>query len=106
MDTGPQTQASSSPTSLSATEHALALIWSEVLQSPALPDASDDFFELGGDSMAMVLVEARIKEEFSVELPAGAMLGASTLAGLSNLIETRQIGLTDAAAAPIASTET
>jgi acyl carrier protein len=75
---------------LSATEQALAQIWSEVLQSSSLPNADDDFFELGGDSMTMVLVESRIKEEFSVELPPGAMLGASTLRAVSSLVEARR----------------
>src|SRR3569833_3070894 len=84
-----ETEAAENTVTLSATEHALALIWSEVLQNDALPSAEDDFFELGGDSMAMVLVESRIKEEFSVELPTGAMLRASTLRMVSKLIESR-----------------
>jgi acyl carrier protein len=70
------------------TAHALALIWGEVLQSASVPNLNDDFFELGGDSMGMVQVEARITEEFGVELPPGIMLNTSTLGSLAKLIET------------------
>ena len=90
MTAGSETKALENTMTLSATENALAQIWSEVLQSPVQLSADDDFFELGGDSMTMVLVESRIKEEFSVELPTGAMLGASTLREVSSLIEARR----------------
>jgi len=72
---------------LSMTERAVAALWSETLQIAELPGATDNFFALGGDSMAMVLLEFRIKEEFSVELPAGAVLGAPTLRELSALVD-------------------
>jgi hypothetical protein len=49
--------------------------------------ATDDFFALGGDSIAMVLLEYRINEELSVDLPAGTVLGAPTLRELSVLID-------------------
>ena len=72
---------------LSATERGVAELWSEVLQTDRVPSASDNFFSLGGDSMGMVTVEYRIKEEFSVELPPGALLGAPTLRELSALVD-------------------
>jgi acyl carrier protein len=68
------------------TERAVAALWSEVLQTAELPDAADDFFALGGDSMAMIMLEFRIKEQFSVELPVGAVLAAPTLRELSALV--------------------
>jgi acyl carrier protein len=71
---------------LSVTERAVAALWSEVLQTAELPGTTDNFFALVGDSMAMVMLEFRIKEEFSVELPAGALLGAPTLRELSALV--------------------
>lgn len=71
----------------SVTERALAALWSEVLQTAEQPVATDNFFAVGGDSMAMVILEFRIKEEFSVELPAGTVLNAPTLRELSALID-------------------
>lgn len=81
----------SQPTSV--TERTVAALWSEVLQTADLPGATDDFFALGGDSMAMVMLEFRIKEEFSVELPAGAVLGAPTLRELSAVVDAACGGL-------------
>jgi len=72
---------------LGATELAIAALWKEVLALPESPCALDNFFALGGDSTAMVMVEMRIQEEFSVELPLGAMLNASSLRELARLIE-------------------
>jgi acyl carrier protein len=69
------------------TEHELASLWQQVLNTDSLPRPSDDFFSLGGDSVAMIMAELRIKEEFSVDLPEGAMLGVSSLRELSQLIE-------------------
>lgn len=72
---------------LNATERAVAELWNEVLQTDQQPSASDNFFSLGGDSMSMVILEFRINEEFSVKLPAGAVLGTPTLGELSALID-------------------
>lgn len=71
-------------------ERELAALWQQVLNTESLPRPSDDFFSLGGDSVAMIMAELRIKEEFSVEFPDGAMLGVSSLRELSRLIERRR----------------
>lgn len=68
-------------------EQELASLWQQVLNTDHLPGPSDDFFALGGDSVALIMAELRIKEEFSVDLPEGAMLGVSSLRELSQLIE-------------------
>ena len=70
----------------SITERDVAVLWSEVLQTTKQPISTDDFFALGGDSMMMVMLELRVKEEFSVELPVGAVLKAPTLHDFSNLV--------------------
>ena len=72
---------------LTGTERAIATLWKEALGTPELPGAADNFFALGGDSTAMVMVELQIKDEFSVELPPGAMLRAPSLRELSALVE-------------------
>jgi acyl carrier protein len=75
------------PEALTHTERALAALWVEVLQSQSSPSPRDDFFALGGDSMLMTMLEFRIAEEFSVELPPGIILRAPTLGQLSALID-------------------
>lgn len=82
-----QTTATESPEPLSNTELAIAALWSEVLQIPQLPEATDNFFAIGGNSMAMAILEYRIQEEFSIELPAGVVLGAPTLRELSFVVD-------------------
>lgn len=78
--------------SVDATVAIVAQVWQEVLQTPTLPCADDDFFALGGDSMTMVMAEFRIGEELSVSLPAGVLLGASTIRQLSCLIDAHRRG--------------
>jgi acyl carrier protein len=68
-------------------EHKVCAIWQEVLALPDLPAAADDFFALGGDSTAMLMVELRIHEELAVELPTGSLLTAPTVRELARLIE-------------------
>lgn len=72
---------------LTETERRIARLWKDALDIPELPSAADNFFFLGGDSTAMVLVELQIKDEFSVELPAGAMLNAQSLRELSASVD-------------------
>lgn len=74
--------------SITETERIIAELWKEVLDTPELPSAGDNFFALGGDSTAMVMVEFRIKEELAVDLPTGAILRAPSLRELSALVET------------------
>ena len=71
-------------------EREIALIWQQVLGIEALPGPSDDFFSLGGDSVAMIMAELRINQELSVNLPEGVMLGVSSLREFSQLIEERR----------------
>lgn len=76
----------------SVTERAVAALWSEVLETSELPSATDNFFALGGDSIAMLTLEFRIEEELSVELPEGAVFGAATLRELSALVDAARGG--------------
>lgn len=72
---------------LSTTERALAELWTEVLPGAGVPAAADNFFALGGDSIGMITVLFRIKEEFEVELPSGSMFEAPTLQGLAAVLD-------------------
>lgn len=72
---------------LTTTESALADLWREVLQTSRSITPEDDFFALGGDSMAMVTLEFRVNEAMAVRLPPGALLGAPTLRQLSKVVD-------------------
>lgn len=71
-------------------EHKVSAIWQEVLALQDLPAPADDFFSLGGDSTAMLMVELRIHEELAVELPTGSLLSAPTVRELARLITTHK----------------
>lgn len=72
---------------LSETERAVAELWKEVLIGTETLTATDNFFALGGDSMAMVTVLFRIQEEFSVELSPAAIFNAPSLGELAALVD-------------------
>jgi acyl carrier protein len=55
-------------------EHAIARIWADVLGVELLPGATATFFELGGDSISMMMVLYRINEELGIDLPPAALL--------------------------------
>ena len=71
---------------LTPTEEILASMWRDALGLCELPRPADNFFALGGDSTAMVMVELRIQEDLSIELPPGSMLSTSSLRELACLI--------------------
>jgi acyl carrier protein len=77
---------------MSALERRLASIWSEILKVPSVA-IDDNFFDLGGHSLLVVLLQLRVKEEFGVELDVDEVYsGTLTLASLASKIELRQIG--------------
>ncbi|HEY7200648.1 MAG TPA: phosphopantetheine-binding protein, partial [Candidatus Dormibacteraeota bacterium] len=49
------------------TEHAVAEVWREVLGTPAF-GAGDNFFEVGGSSLAIVAVQVRLSERLGRQL--------------------------------------
>jgi acyl carrier protein len=77
-----------------ATEHALAQIWAEVLGVPQV-GVHDDFFELGGHSLLATQVMARVRDAFQVELPLRALFEAPTVEGLEIVIAQRRATQSD-----------
>jgi len=69
-------------TELSPIEELLAAIWTEVLGVDRI-GASDDFFGLGGHSLKVTQVLARVRDAFDVELPVRSLFESPTLAGLA-----------------------
>jgi len=71
--------------SLDAVEGAIAAVWRELLGVEQI-EPQDDFFALGGHSLAAVRLFARIRKEFAVDLPLATLFKAPTLAALATLV--------------------
>jgi hypothetical protein len=48
----------------------------------------DDFYELGGTSLMMTSIVARLEERFPVDVPLRRVLASATVAEVSQLLET------------------
>jgi len=71
-------------------EKAIAAIWQELLGVNRV-GLHDNFFEMGGHSLLITQVVARLREVFPVELPLRETFERPTIAGLAELIEERLI---------------
>ncbi len=77
----------------SKTELELAAIWTDVLHIDEV-GVSDDFFDLGGNSLLAVKLMSRIRDEFGTTLPIATLFETSTLGSLAKILEQeRQNGL-------------
>ena len=71
------------------TEHALTRIWIDALRCEhAGPD--DDFFALGGHSLAAIRVLGTISRELHVRLPLRALFDAPVLRDLARMVDERR----------------
>ena len=68
------------------TERKLADIWSEVLQIADI-GVHDNFFDLGGHSLAATRIVSRVLAYFRVDLSLTSFYGSATLAGLAVNVE-------------------
>jgi amino acid adenylation domain-containing protein len=75
-------------------EFQLVRIWEKVLAVEAVA-TTDDFFALGGDSLAAATMLAAVEKFCGVDLPAASLLEASTIKKLANLIRSRGLDETD-----------
>ncbi|MFI0187757.1 non-ribosomal peptide synthase/polyketide synthase [Streptomyces sp. NPDC017082] len=66
-------------------ERALAVIWAQVLGVDAV-GVTDDFFDLGGESVLAARVLARVREELGVRLSVRDVFTARTIAALAPLL--------------------
>ena len=67
-------------------EEAVCALWQDVFAQDEI-DADDDFFELGGDSLLLTQIHARVIQIFGVEPPLGEMLNSRTPAAMAALID-------------------
>lgn len=71
---------------LSLAEQTLARVWSEVLGVQRV-DRHDNFFDLGGNSLLITRLAARIRKVFRVDLPLGEVFEHPELSDLAGRIE-------------------
>ena len=69
-------------------EQQIADVWAAVLHAERV-GINDDFFSLGGHSLAAMRVVARLAESLPVRLTIGTMFDARTVAGLATLVAQR-----------------
>ncbi|MDB5875431.1 MAG: polyketide synthase-like protein [Ramlibacter sp.] len=70
---------------LNAVERTIADAWRELLGVEEI-GRDDDFFALGGHSLAAVRLFAKIRKNFAVDLPLATLFQASTLGGLAAVV--------------------
>jgi acyl transferase domain-containing protein/thioesterase domain-containing protein/acyl carrier protein len=70
---------------MNAVERVIADAWRELLGVEEIA-ADDDFFALGGHSLAAVRLFARIRKNFNVDLPLATLIEAPTLASLAAMV--------------------
>lgn len=63
-------------------------IWQEELKLSKV-DEDQDFFDLGGHSLIMAKIQARLKSEMGVELQMDQLMAASTLKSASKLLNSK-----------------
>ncbi len=88
------------------TEELLAGLWASLLKRDGI-GRGDDFFALGGHSLLVTQVAARIREQFQLELPLRVLFQQTTLAKLALYLETTQLthALQEAIPSPSAARE-
>ena len=72
-------------------EEVLALIWADVFGLDQV-GVHNSFFELGGYSLLAILITARVREAFKIDLPLRSIFDAPTVAALARVIVEKQRG--------------
>lgn len=75
-----------------ATEEAVARIWSEVLGDVQI-GVTDDFFAVGGNSLLATRVIGSLRSQFGIDLPLRTWLESNSVAALATTIDRRRAEL-------------
>jgi aryl carrier-like protein len=90
-------------------EQALAELWSDVLRVERV-GVNDDFFQLGGHSLLIMRLIARVHDAFGLEISIRTVFAAPTLEAMAGVIEERIyediLGMDDAQAEQLADLNT
>ena len=79
----------------SETEQKIAEIWQDVLHVDKV-GANDNFFDLGGQSLSMVLVHSKIRELFKSDISVVELFQYPTINALANYLNTgEQVSVTE-----------
>jgi NAD(P)-dependent dehydrogenase (short-subunit alcohol dehydrogenase family)/acyl carrier protein len=70
-------------------ERAVVAVWEELFGIQRV-GASDNFFEMGGNSLLAIQLVSRLRKELQLELPLNALFESPTVAGLAAAIESIQ----------------
>jgi syringomycin synthetase protein SyrB1 len=71
---------------LNDTERAVKEIWAEFVPVEDI-GADDDFFELGGTSLALITVVMRMSERFEIPLDTSIVVEGATIGSLAQCVE-------------------
>jgi acyl carrier protein len=71
-----------------ATERAVGQIWSDILKIDEI-GLDDDFFDLGGTSLALISVVMRMGERFGLPLETAIVTEGATIAALANGVDAK-----------------
>ena len=71
------------------TERLLVEMWTDALGTTGI-GVDDDFFALGGHSLAAARLASRLRESFGIEVPVRAVFEEPTIASLAKLIDRRR----------------
>jgi amino acid adenylation domain-containing protein len=84
-----------------ATQRTLAGIWTDVLDLSGPVGASDDFFQLGGDSLKALRLLVEVEDRFGRRLPLEALFTATTLAAQSAAIDSARAARVSSTLIPV-----
>ena len=72
----------------SPTEKKISSEWSEILGNTKF-DINDNFFKVGGNSIAVTMLANRIKNDFNLEIPVSKLFELTTIKTLGKYIDTK-----------------
>ena len=74
-------------TVLSAAEQQIAAIWQSVLNTQEIPEADEDFFDFGGDSLDIVKVRTMLSDLAGREIEITELFTDPTVSGMAALVQ-------------------